>query len=228
VPNRILTVLFAITSLYGVMASEPSSKNLVSNPHFDQNLEGWQASFPEANETKYARNSEWITITTVGDDKSKISDDDPADPQDKIVTFTLSKQVAASEGVKLVSDLMPVDPTYSYRFGADVQTHGPKPIIFLEGYQVDSERKESGSDQIPGYVRVWRATIHVKEGKGLWQRATRVINFPKQERFRPAFIRIKLYAYHPAGEVSFDNVFLCQEKTSSQHDADAKRSVSGE
>ncbi len=169
--------------------------NLVRNPDFAAGLEHWTATFPEPNETNYSRNHLWVKVVQV--------DGKPA------LEYTLSAPVAASEGVKTVSDLIEVDPARSYEFGAEVWSAAPSLILFLEGYREDPERTEKGNDQYPGYVRTYRATIFVKGEKNAWQTVRRRISPMLKRRDKaPTHVLIKLYAYHPPGVARFRNVFL--------------------
>ncbi len=172
--------------------------NLVANPDFSDGFKGWIVHFPEENEQNYSRNHEWIEIAPGPEGK------------DKAIHFTLSAAVAASEGVKAVTPLMKIEdlPGKAYEFGAEVYSDNPSLILFIEGYQRDPEQQEKGNDHYPGFARSYRATIHVKIPRNQWGQAKRVITLPTQDRYRPSHMLIKLYAFHPAGNAWFRNVYL--------------------
>jgi hypothetical protein len=174
--------------------------NLIANSGFDQKdnpLAHWIVTFKEKNETKYHRNHKWVSIVTDSD-------------KGACLQFAFPEDVAASEGVKALTQMIPVKPDSAYTFGAELKSAGPSVIVFLEGYKVDPEQKQNGHDFFAGYSRIYRATIHVKSPKGLWSREARTIKPPK--RFQPTHMMIKLYAFHPKGKVLFKNVFLRRER----------------
>jgi hypothetical protein len=177
--------------------------NLLPDPSLKEGLKHWKTTFPEPNETKYARNHEWVTTESA----PKASG--------KAITFTLNGKVAASEGVKASSPLIPVDAEKAYEFGADVLSSGCAVKIFIEGYKEDPEYTEAGNDRYPGFRRCYRCVIHYKGKPGQWQQAIQTFPIAKKgkrlalrKRHQPTHVLIKLYAYHPAGTVHFRNVFL--------------------
>ncbi len=173
--------------------------NLVANPAFKKRLKEWKVEFPEPNETKYANNHNWIKVVKA-----------PGKAGKKAIEFALSGSVAASEGVKAVTPLLEIEEGANYEFGAELKSMAPACKIFLEGYKKDPEYTENGNDRYAGFVRVYRATIHVKVPRGKWGVASRVLKPPK--RYQPTHVLIKLYAYWPAGKVYYTNVFLRKTK----------------
>ena len=193
--GRLAAMLFV--AVWCTARAAAPGENLVPNPDFKGGtLEQWKATFPEPNETKYARNHQWIAVV------------DAPKATGKAACFTLNGAVAASEGVKLLTVMMPVEKGKTYEFGADVYSEGPSPIIFIEGYQKDETQTDDGNDHFKGYARVYRATIFVKNAGGKWATQTRTITPPEKERYQPTFMLIKLYGYYPEGKVYFKNVFL--------------------
>lgn len=180
-------------------AAPKDGGNLVCNGDFSKGLEAWHTTFPEANETKYAKNHECVAVAAAPG----------AAANAKAVRFTLTQAVADSQGVKAVTPLMEVDPAASYEFGAELLTRGPAAIIFIEGYRRDPSQTVAGNDQYPGFVRCYRATIFPKCGPGVWSPQARTVELGRlQGKYRPTHLLIKLYAFHPAGEIFFRNVFL--------------------
>ncbi len=190
-----IAVLFAVLVLPALPAG--AGENLVKNSDFTKKLEHWKTSFPEPNETKYAKNDQWVSVVDAPEGKGKA------------LHYTINGTVAASEGVKTCTELIPVDGSASYEFGCDVYTKGTAMVIFLEGYQKDPIQTKAGDDKYPGFARSYRATIFPKNGPNQWAPQSRVVNFGKQPaKYKPTHVLIKLYAFYPEGEVFFRNVFL--------------------
>lgn len=172
-------------------------QNLLPNGDFGKGLARWKVTFPEANETKYSRNHDWITVV------------DSPGGGGKAVRFVLSEGVAASEGVKAVTEMVEIDPAGAYEFGADVFTRGPTLKMFIEGYVKEPKQQVAGNDMYPGFVRVYRASIHVRTGPEAWSTQRRVFDLSKAPKAnRPTHVLVKIYAYWPKGEAFYRNVFL--------------------
>jgi hypothetical protein len=191
--GRIIGAVICAGSVFSARAG-PGDANLVRNADFSRGLEHWQVTFLEPNEKKYHRNHEWVEVVS--------NPDGPG----KCLQFSIPPAVAASEGVKAVTPLMPIETGVQYEFGADVWTSGTALIIFIEGYREDPEQQTAGDNFYPGYRRIYRKTIQFKGGPGKWQTARAVAAPPK--RYQPTHVLIKLYAYYPAGTVRFRNVVL--------------------
>jgi hypothetical protein len=111
--------------------------------------------------------------------------------------------------VKAVTPMIEVDPEGAYEFGAEVFTRGPTLKMFLEGYVKEPKQTVAGNDMYPGYVRVYRASIHVRAPEGQWSPQTRVFNLAKIPKAnRPTHVLVKIYAYWPKGEAYYRSVFL--------------------
>ena len=168
--------------------------NLVKNGNFTKKLEHWKVEFPETNESKYNDNHRYVKLVAAPRSRGKC------------VEFTLTAPVAASQGVKAITDFIPICQGVTYEYGAEIFRDGPQVKIFIEGYEKDPEQTEAGNDCYLGFSRVYRAPIHVKTNNRAWHTVSRRFEPPKQ--FRPSHVIIKLYAYHPAGKVYFRDVFL--------------------
>ncbi len=181
--------LFIATAVAG-------AQNLVPNPDFKNGLETWKVRFEEPNETKYAKNHQWIEI--ISDPKGS----------GRCMQFSLNPAVAASEGVKAVTPLIEIEKGVEYEFGAEAMSLGPTVKMMLEGYYVDPDQKAAGGDNYPGYRRIYRKVIHARGAADSWKPFYQTISPPK--RYQPTHVVIKLYAYHPAGKAMFRNVRLEQ------------------
>ncbi len=180
-----------------VTASADFRGNLVPNPRFAEGLKHWKIRFPAPNETKYGKNHELVKVV-----------DAPLEKGGKAVELDSIPKVAGSQGVKAVSPLIAIAKGKNYEFGVDLYSTAPASKIILEGYDVAPDRKETGDNQYPGFVRKYRAVIHVKIEKGKWGTASRIIKPPKGRE--PSHVLVKLYCYWPTGKVYCTNVFLRQ------------------
>ncbi len=179
---------FLLALVFSLSAAAGAGENLVENGDFKNGLEHWKVHFDEPTETKYSQNHRWVEV------------------EQGAIKFTLVPTVAASEGVKAVTPLIPVEAGAGYEFGCRLRSQGPKPKIILEGYRADPSRTAAGADQYPGYKRVYRAVIHPKNVSAQWSEHSRVFNPP--ERYQPTHVLIKLYAYLGSGDIFFTDVFL--------------------
>lgn len=191
----LFTAIFALFHVVSTAAQDVND-NLLKNGDFTQSLSHWKIRFDAPTETKYGRNHEWITV-------ERQVQGAPA-----AIRFTLTPAVAASEGVKASTPLIPLKPETAYEFGCRIRSQGPSAKVILEGYQRDPERTDDGADQIPGFKRIYRAVIHPKDISGEWSRHRRVIHPPT--RYQPTHVLIKLYAYLGTGEIHFTDVYLEQ------------------
>ena len=177
-----------VALVFSLSAAVSAGENLVKNGDFKDGLDHWKVRFEEPTETKYGQNHRWVEADEGG------------------IKFTLVPKVAASEGVKAATPLIPVETGVGYEFGCRLRSQGPSPKIILEGYREDPTRTAAGADQYPGYKRVYRAVIHPKNVSAQWSEHSRVINPPA--RYQPTHVLIKLYAYLGSGDIVFTDVFL--------------------
>ena len=123
----------------------------------------------------------------------------------KALRFRMSASTAATYGLDFYSDPFPIEPGATYRFSVRVKSLGPTTKVFLKGYHefppmegYPAERRET-----------YRRQVHPKGEKGRWE--TVVAEFvpgATRPEHRPTFLKVDLYAYHPAGEVYWDDVVL--------------------
>jgi hypothetical protein len=175
-----------------------AGENLVPQPTFKDGLPGWITSRPN---TQYYGEDNAKRISLASDPKNS--------GRGTVLLFTMPQGVGDVEGVTISSVMFPVKPYAKYEFGVDVYSSGPAPIVFIEAYKKDEERDEEGPDLYPGYVRVYRATIHVKNAQGNWAPQSRKIDLStKAKRYQPDFFIIKLYAYLGAGKIYWANPYV--------------------
>ena len=120
----------------------------------------------------------------------------------KSLRFNLTKEVAEGPGIGFVSDMVEIDSGKRYEIKVDIKSYGPKANIFMEGFTLEEGKRE----------RVYRATMLLEEFSGTWQTFSRMLPGKSgyaKKRFKPVkWMRVKLYAYYPEGEIFFDNVSL--------------------
>jgi hypothetical protein len=189
-----LILLLALWLIPVIVSAGDAYPNLVPNFDFKDGLEKWQSQFPFPNESKYNDNHEFVKAVSYPKRAGKV------------VELALNAKTAASEGVKVSSAMIPIEKGKYYEFGADVFSEGPTSKIFLEGYKVDPEQQAEGDNQYKGYVRCFRAVIHVKDAGGRWATQRMIMDAPL--RYQPTHVMIKLYGYYPAGKLYYSNVYL--------------------
>jgi hypothetical protein len=118
---------------------------------------------------------------------------------DRCLTYTLTTKTADNEGLAMASEYLPVKEGAYYQASVEILTEKPTVIFWVKGYtEVNGEKRETYRHQVKFYP----------EKKGEWERLTTRPFRPRQPWQKVESIRIVLYAYHPAGKVSFDNVWL--------------------
>jgi hypothetical protein len=120
--------------------------------------------------------------------------------KNKVVRFTLDRNVAENEGVMYYSDFFPVEEGAKYRFQCRWRTDGPTVKMFLKCYDED----ETGRRR-----EVYRSQQNFKGPNGTWNTHTEDFT-PRHTKYTPKWGRVMLYAYLTPGEVEFDDVVVKQ------------------
>jgi len=137
------------------------------------------------------------------------------------VKMTLSKGVGENQGVRCVSDLVPVSRNWPYSFSVDAKAEGAVLLAFVEGYRYarpeyegedeDDEEDEEEPEEAAGtkgealrIEKCYRKQLRLGT-PGRWTRKQE--NFMPPKRYEIEFIQVKLYAFMP-GEAYFDNVVV--------------------
>jgi hypothetical protein len=116
---------------------------------------------------------------------------------DKCLTYRLKKDTAASSGIAVLSESIPVEEGACYRVGADILSKAPSVILFVKGYaDIAGQPREIYNHQARYYP----------EKKGEWERRMTEAFRPRHPWLKVQSLRVMLYAYWPAGDVYFDNV----------------------
>jgi len=120
---------------------------------------------------------------------------------DKCLAYRMKPAAADSSGIAVLSAEVAVEEGAYYRVGADILSKGPSVIIFVKGYaDFDGQMREIYNHQARYYP----------EKKGEWERRLTEAFRPRHPWLKVKSLRVMLYAYHPAGDVYFDNVSVKQ------------------
>ena len=171
---------------------------------------------------------------------------DPDRPNNKIIRFTLDRDVAENEGVMYYSDFFPVEEGAKYRFQCRWRTDGPDAKVFVKCYEeigTPYRNPSGGADagSSPGkklgkndYIsdtgqrrEVYRSQQNLKGPGGAWHMHTEDFT-PKAPRYSPKRGRVMLYAYCHPGVAEFDDVVVKQIVAPSPGDQKKVRRPSSE
>lgn len=169
---------------------------------------------------------------------------DPDRSDNKLIRFTLDKNVAENEGVMYYSDYFPVEEGAKYRFQCRWRTDGPEVKVFIKCYdEIGSPYRDSGAaerarggrklgkgDHISdtGQRReVYRSQQNLKGPQGAWNTHTEDFT-PRHTKYAPRWGRVMLYAYLRPGTVDFDDVVVKQIVAASAGDKSKIRRPSSE
>jgi hypothetical protein len=118
----------------------------------------------------------------------------------KVVRFTLDRNVAENEGVMYYSDFFPVEEGATYRFQCRWRSNAPAVKVFIKCYDAD----ETGRRR-----EMYRSQQNLTGPNGKWNTQTEDFT-PKHTKYSPKWGRVMLYAYLSPGEVEFDDVVVKQ------------------
>ncbi len=118
----------------------------------------------------------------------------------KVIRFTLDRDVAENEGVMYYSDFFPVEEGATYRFQCRWRSTAPAAKVFIKCYDAD----ETGRRR-----EVYRSQQNLQGPGGKWNTQTEDFT-PKHTKYSPKWGRVMLYAYLSPGEVEFDDVVVKQ------------------
>jgi hypothetical protein len=105
--------------------------------------------------------------------------------------------IGASEGVSLDSDLINIKPGQNYKLTVDYKGEG-KPIVWIKGFMYHPVRKD--------YVDAYQTRlVPEKPDKEKWKTFSIGFN-PTAKSPKVEKIKVRLYAYWPAGIYYFDNI----------------------
>jgi hypothetical protein len=125
--------------------------------------------------------------------------DEEGNPRNKVVRFTLDKNVAENEGVMYYSEYFPVEEGAKYRFQCRWRSTGPSVKVFVKCYGEEGGRRRE----------VYRSQQNLKGPVNTWNVHSEDVT-PKHAKYAPQWGRIMLYAYMVPGVAEFDDVVLKQ------------------
>jgi hypothetical protein len=146
--------------------------------------------------------------------------DEPSDSaaaRNKIVRFTLDRNVAENEGVMYYSDEFPIAEGATYRFQCRWRSDGPAVKVFVKCY----------NDASPQHREVYRSQQNLSGPTGQWNTHSEDFT-PRHTRYAPRWGRVMLYAYLKPGTVDFDDVFVKQILGASAAEANKVRRSSSQ
>jgi hypothetical protein len=118
----------------------------------------------------------------------------------KVIRFTLDRNVAENEGVMYYSDFFPVEEGATYRFQCRWRSTAPAVKVFIKCCDAD----ETGRRR-----EVYRSQQNLQGPNGKWNTQTEDFT-PKHTKYSPKWGRVMLYAYLSPGDVEFDDVVVKQ------------------
>jgi hypothetical protein len=121
-------------------------------------------------------------------------------PDNKVIRFTLDRNVAENEGLMYYSEYFPVEEGAKYRFQCRWRSDGPTAKVFIKCYDED----ETGRRR-----EVYRSQQNLKGPNGAWNTQTEDFT-PRHSKYSPKWGRVMLYAYLSPGSVEFDDVIVKQ------------------
>ena len=138
-------------------------------------------------------------------------------PANKIIRFTLDKDVAENEGVMYYSDYFPVEEGAKYRFQCRWRSSGPAVKVFIKCYDEEGSpyraktaeldkgaatgRSLGKNDYVPAIGQrreVYRSQQNFTGPIKTWNTHTEDFT-PKHVKYSPKWGRVMLYAYVTAG-----------------------------
>ena len=148
-------------------------------------------------------------------------------PSNRVVHFTLDRNVAENEGIMYYSDYFPVVEGAKYRFQCRWRSDGPAVKIFVKCYDDEGSpyrpksatgarapigRQPGEDDYVPRSKQrreVYRSQQNLKGPTGVWNTHTEDFT-PRHVKYTPQWGRVMLYAYLRPGMVEFDDVVVKQ------------------
>ena len=121
----------------------------------------------------------------------------------KVIRFTLDRNVAENEGVMYYSDYFPVEEGAKYRFQCRWRSNGPAVKVFIKCYDDRSPRRGRAAA---------RSIAASRTSRGRTARGTRRPRTSRRSTrsTRRKWGRVMLYAYLSPGAVEFDDVVVKQ------------------
>jgi hypothetical protein len=120
---------------------------------------------------------------------------------DKCIACNMNKKTAAAEGIMLASDYLPVKKDAYYQASVEILSKRPKMIFWVRGYiDMDGQKRPTYRHQVRFYPE--------DKKRSRFERLTTQPFKPRNPKAKVEYIRVMIYAYHPAGKIYFDNAWL--------------------
>ncbi len=123
-----------------------------------------------------------------------------------VLHYAIPTAVAATTGLFCYSPYIPIEPETHYQVSFEAKTMKPSIILFVKAYR---DMEVQGYEETTTLRQeVFKHQVRFYGKKGEWGRLTSKPFLPRSVKpdHMPTHLRVQLYAYHPAGEVFFDNV----------------------
>jgi hypothetical protein len=149
-------------------------------------------------------------------------------PKNKVILFTLNRQVAENEGLMYYSDFFPVEEGAKYRFQCRWRSDAPTVKVFIKCYAEELTSYHAQGDKASGAAsagkkagkssrlsdgvqrrEVYRSQENFKGPNNKWNTHTEDFT-PKHTKYSPKWGSVMLYAYISPGTVEFDDVVVKQ------------------
>lgn len=130
---------------------------------------------------------------------------------DKCIAYNMNKKTAAAEGIMLASDYIPYKKGDYYQASVEILSRKPKMIFWVRGYiDMDNQKRPTFRHQVRFYPED-------KKGRKFERLTTKPFK-PRNPTAEVQYIRVMIYAYHPAGKIYFDNAWLKRVKVKGAKD----------
>ena len=143
-------------------------------------------------------------------------------PDNKVIRFTLDREVAENEGLMYYSEPFPIEEGATYRFQCRWRSDGPTLKVFIKCYDEDETGRRREVYRSQQNLKAESENTRNTEGDSpifaerksgqspnTWNTQTEDFT-PHHTKYSPKWGRVMLYAYLSPGAVEFDDVVVKQ------------------
>lgn len=169
-----------------------TNPNLVANPGFEE--EGrWEFIF------RSIRRPLQIVDRLPIPDEAVITEVDGS----RVLAIRMSRDAAETNGLAVLSDPIPIEPSTRYRLSFRYKSDGPRLHVFVKGYTMAENIKGERAER-----EIYRRQVPPTAGtNGQWVTIIDELN-PQHVAFPVQHLRVDLYVYLNEGLVMFDDITL--------------------